>query len=433
MPRQTPTKKASAPGRSAPASGSSSRSSHRPSAQPSARAQKKTPPLEQPLVRVLLAAAAVALIVFACTGLTALLPKPDPEDFVQAGSAPTPVPEETAEPTPNPVPTVTPTPAEFAPFGVQYGYGDASLIPATPTPGAGVTPSPAQAVTPSPQPTTTPARVLKKGMTGESVRQMQEALISLGYLDDAADGSFGQKTYDALVMFQAVNSLGADGIAGQQTLGTLYGGSALPASAAPEMDYLLLVNRENKLDKSYMPTDLVSIESVIPSDVVKVKYSGTKANRTAVEALGRMLEDAAAQGIGDWQISSAYRGYADQQKLVDNSVANYQKNNPSWSKERCLSATYQTVAPAGTSEHQTGLAFDMTVPGVSFTGTKQQKWLHEHCYEYGFVVRFTEDKQSITGFLAESWHIRYVGTQVAQVMTDNNWCLEEYVEKMGVQ
>lgn len=432
MPRQTPTKKASAPGRSEPASGSSSRSSHRPSAQPSARAQKKTPPLEQPLVRVLLAAAAVALIVFACTGLTALLPKPDPEDFVQAGSAPTPVPEETAEPTPSPVPTVTPTPAEFAPFGVQYGYGDASLIPATPTPGAGVTPSPAQAVTPSPQPTATPARVLKKGMTGESVRQMQEALISLGYLDDAADGSFGQKTYDALVMFQAVNSLSADGIAGQQTLGTLYGGSALPASAAPEMDYLLLVNRENKLDKSYMPTDLVSIESVIPSDVVKVKYSGTKANRTAVEALGRMLEDAAAQGIGDWQISSAYRGYADQQKLVDNSVANYQKNNPSWSKERCLSATYQTVAPAGTSEHQTGLAFDMTVPGVSFTGTKQQKWLHEHCYEYGFVVRFTEDKQAITGFLAESWHIRYVGTQVAQVMTYNNWCLEEYIEKMGV-
>ena len=432
MPRQTPTKKASAPGRSTPASGSSSRSSHRPSAQPSARAQKKTPPLEQPLVRVLLSAAAVALIVFACTGLTALLPKPDPEDFVQAGSAPTPVPEETAEPTPSPVPTVTPTPAEFAPFGVQYGYGDASLIPATPTPGAGVTPSPAQAVTPSPQPTATPARVLKKGMTGESVRQMQESLISLGYLDDAADGSFGQKTYDALVMFQAVNSLSADGIAGQQTLGTLYGGSALPASAAPEMDYLLLVNRENKLDKSYMPTDLVSIESVIPSDVVKVKYSGTKANRTAVEALGRMLEDAAAQGIGDWQISSAYRGYADQQKLVDNSVANYQKNNPSWSKERCLSATYQTVAPAGTSEHQTGLAFDMTVPGVSFTGTKQQKWLHEHCYEYGFVVRFTEDKQAITGFLAESWHIRYVGTQVAQVMTYNNWCLEEYIEKMGV-
>ena len=433
MPRQSPTQRTPAREGRAPASGPSGRAAQRPSARTASHAQKKAPPLEQPLVRALLAAAAVALIVFACTGLTALLPKPDPEDFVQAGSAPTAVPEATAEPTPSPVPTVTPTPAEFAPFGVQYGYGDSSLIPATPTPEAGITPTPTQNVTPSPQPTATPARALKKGMTGESVRRMQEALISLGYLDDAADGSFGQKTYDALVMFQAVNSLSADGIAGQQTLGVLYGGSALPASAAPEMDYLILVNRENRLDRSYMPTDLVSIESVIPSSVVKVKYSGTKANRTAVEALGRMLEDAAAQGIGDWQVSSAYRSYADQQKLVDNSVSNYQKNNPGWSKERCLSATYQTVAPAGTSEHQTGLAFDMTVPGVSFTGTKQQKWLHEHCYEYGFVVRFTEDKQSITGFLAESWHIRYVGTQVAQVMTYNNWCLEEYIEKMGVK
>ena len=433
MPRQTPTKKAPAQRRSASASGPSGRSVRRPSAQSASRTQAGTPPLERPLVRALLAAAAVALIVFACNGLTALLPKPDPEDFVQAGSAPTAVPETTAEPSPSPVPTVTPTPAEFAPFGVQYGYGDTSLIPATPTPESGVTPTPVQIATPTPQPTATPAKTLKKGMTGESVKRMQEALINLGYLDDAADGSFGQKTYDALVMFQAVNSLSADGIAGQQTLGALYGGSALSASAAPEMDYLILVNRDNKLDKNYMPTDLVSIESVIPSSVAKVKYSGTKANRTAVEALGCMLEDAVAQGIGDWQISSAYRGYADQQQLVDNSVANYQKNNPGWSKERCLSATYQTVAPAGTSEHQTGLAFDMTVPGVSFTGTKQQKWLHEHCYEYGFVVRFTEDKQSITGFLAESWHIRYVGTQVAQVMTFNNWCLEEYIEKMGVK
>jgi len=144
-----------------------------------------------------------------------------------------------------------------------------------------------------------------------------------------------------------------------------------------------------------------------------------------------MLEDAIAQGVGNWQVSSAYRTYKDQQALVDQSVNKYKKNNPSWSRERCLSATYQTVAPAGTSEHQTGLAFDITVPGVSFTGTEQQKWLHKHCYEYGFIVRFTEEKQSKTGFLAESWHFRYVGVEAAQVMTFNDWCLEEYVEVMG--
>ena len=161
-----------------------------------------------------------------------------------------------------------------------------------------------------------------------------------------------------------------------------------------------------------------------------MKYKGTRANRTAVEALGKMLEDAIEQGVTNWQVSSAYRTYAGQQELVEDSVADFKRKNPSWSRDRCLSATYQTVAPAGTSEHQTGLAFDITVPGVSFNGTAQQKWLHAHCYEYGFVVRYTEEKQSITGFLAEAWHIRYVGTQVASVMTYNNWCLEEYIEKM---
>ena len=176
----------------------------------------------------------------------------------------------------------------------------------------------------------------------------------------------------------------------------------------------------------------MNIEDVIPSSVLTVKYKNTQANRTATEALYRMLEDAIADGLGNFQVSSAYRGYAAQQQLVDNSVAEYRKNNPSWSTERCLSATYQTIAPAGTSEHMTGLAFDITVPGVSFTGTAQQKWLHEHCYEYGFVVRFTKEKESITGFLAESWHFRYVGVEAAQVMTFNNWCLEEYVEKMGL-
>ena len=146
---------------------------------------------------------------------------------------------------------------------------------------------------------------------------------------------------------------------------------------------------------------------------------------------GKMLSAAISEGVSNFQISSAYRTYSEQQKLVDNSVAKYQKNNPSWSRDRCLSATYQTVAPAGSSEHQTGLAFDITVPGVSFTGTEQQKWLHQHCAEYGFIVRFTAEKQKLTGFVAESWHFRYVGEEHSLKMRDENLCLEEYIEKYG--
>ena len=396
---------------------------------PSRRKKRRHSPQQDAMMRVLLAALCVVGIVLACILANSLMPQVEiiPETTPAAGT-PTPVP------TPTPEPTITPTPAIFAPFGAQFGHGDRSLIPETPTPVPTTAPSPvpSQAPTPVPDPTKVPVRTLKKGMNGEDVRLLQYALIDLGYLSDQADGAFGTNTQNAVIRFQAINGLDADGLAGAKTQDLLFSGNALSADKAPEMDYLILVNRKNKLDKNYVPSDLVDIADVIPSSILKVKYKGTQGNRTAVEALGRMLEDAVTQGIGDWQVSSAYRNYRDQQALVDQSVAKYQKNNPSWSRDKCLSATYNTVAPAGTSEHITGLAFDITVPGVSFTGTKQQKWLHEHCYEYGFIVRFTEDKQKYTGFIAESWHFRYVGVDAAQVMTFNDWCLEEYVEKMGL-
>ena len=383
----------------------------------------------QPFGRLIAACGILLAVVLVSALMTTFLQKPNLDAL--ADNTATATPE--IDPTPTPEPTVTPTPAVYAPFGAQYGYGGANLIPETPTPDpASITPVPTAAPTDTPAPTTTPMRTLKKNFTGEDVKQLQQALIDLGYLNDAADGTFGTNTQEAVIRFQAVNGLSADGLAGAKTQELLYSGSALSADQAPKPDFLVLVNRQHKLGKNDAPTDLVTIESVLSSDIVKVKYSGTKADRTATEALGQMLSAAIADGLSNFQISSAYRTYSEQQKLVDNSVAKYQKNNPDWSRDRCLSATYNTVAPAGTSEHQTGLAFDITVPGVSFTGTEQQQWLHQHCAEYGFIVRFTAEKQKLTGFVAESWHFRYVGKEAAAVMTENNWCLEEYVEKIGL-
>lgn len=390
---------------------------------------RKTNAPSQPFGRLIAACGILLAVVLVSALMTTFLQKPNLDAL--ADNAATAAPE--VDPTPTPEPTITPTPAVYAPFGAQYGYGGANLIPETPTPDpVGVTPTPAAAPTDTPEPTKAPTRTLKKNFTGEDVKQLQQALIDLGYLNDAADGTFGTNTEEAVIRFQAVNGLSADGLAGVKTQELLYSGNALSADQAPKPDFLMLVNRQHKLGKNDAPTDLVTIESVLSADIVKVKYSGTKADRTAIEALGRMLSAAIADGLSNFQISSAYRTYSEQQKLVDNSVAKYQKNNPDWSRDRCLSATYNTVAPAGTSEHQTGLAFDITVPNVSFTGTAQQKWLHEHCAKYGFVVRFTADKQKLTGFVAESWHFRYVGVEAAQTMTQNNWCLEEYVEKMGL-
>ena len=391
---------------------------------PTSKKRKKA--LPNGLMRVLFAALALCAIVALSAGMTTLLQPPNLDVLAEpTDSAPT------ADPTPSPEPTATPTPAVYAPFGAQYGYGGADLIPKTPTPDpAQSTPIPTAA--PTSAPTSEAARTLKKGSTGADVKKLQQALIDLGYLSDAADGTFGAKTQDAVTLFQAINGLDADGLAGAKTQALLFSGTALSADQAPPTDFLMLVNRSHKLSKTDVPTDLVEIASVLSADIVKVKYTGTKANRTAVEALGKMLSAAISEGVSNFQISSAYRTYSEQQKLVDNSVAKYQKNNPSWSRDRCLSATYQTVAPAGSSEHQTGLAFDITVPGVSFTGTEQQKWLHQHCAEYGFIVRFTAEKQKLTGFVAESWHFRYVGVEAAKTITQNNWCLEEYIEKMGI-
>lgn len=390
---------------------------------------RKTNTPSQPFGRLIAACGILLAVVLVSALMTTFLQKPNLDAL--ADNAATAAPE--VDPTPTPEPTITPTPAVYAPFGAQYGYGGANLIPETPTPDpVSVTPTPAAAPTDTPNPTKAPTRTLKKNFTGEDVKQLQQALIDLGYLNDAADGTFGTNTEEAVIRFQAVNGLSADGLAGVKTQELLYSGNALSADQAPKTDFLMLVNRQHKLGKNDAPTDLVTIESVLSADIVKVKYSGTKADRTATEALGQMLSAAIADGLSNFQISSAYRTYSEQQKLVDNSVAKYQKNNPDWSRDRCLSATYNTVAPAGTSEHQTGLAFDITVPNVSFTGTAQQKWLHEHCAKYGFVVRFTADKQKLTGFVAESWHFRYVGVEAAQTMTQNNWCLEEYVEKMGL-
>ena len=390
---------------------------------------RKTNAPSQPFGRLIAACGILLAVVLVSALMTTFLQKPNLDAL--ADNAATAAPE--VDPTPTPEPTITPTPAVYAPFGAQYGYGGANLIPETPTPDpVSVTPTPTADPTDTPKPTKAPTRTLKKNFTGEDVKQLQQALIDLGYLNDAADGTFGTNTEEAVIRFQAVNGLSADGLAGVKTQELLYSGNALSADQAPKPDFLVLVNRQHKLGKNDAPTDLVTIESVLSSDIVKVKYSGTKADRTATEALGRMLSAAIADGLSNFQISSAYRTYSEQQKLVDNSVAKYQKNNPDWSRNRCLSATYNTVAPAGTSEHQTGLAFDITVPNVSFTGTAQQKWLHEHCAKYGFVVRFTADKQKLTGFVAESWHFRYVGVEAAQTMTQNNWCLEEYVEKMGL-
>ena len=293
----------------------------------------------------------------------------------------------------------------------------------------------AQTFVPTPTPSATPA-MLSSGSSGDEVKALQSRLQQLGFYAGVLDGDYGKGTRAAVKLFQAQHGLDDDGIAGQKTLEMLYSNDAQPMLVTPTPAAVqvlagsqpLLVNRQHPVASDFAPADLVNLSEYCDSSLVKIKYDGTQGVREAADALLRMLEAAKADGITNWQVSAAYRSYADQQRIFDNKVKSFQNNNPDWSLSRCRSAASVTVADPGASEHHTGLAFDMTVPNTSmFLSTPQCAWLHEHCWEYGFILRYTDEKQQITGFAGEAWHIRYVGTEHSLAMQQSGQCLEEYL------
>ncbi|MDO5435821.1 MAG: D-alanyl-D-alanine carboxypeptidase family protein [Clostridia bacterium] len=300
-------------------------------------------------------------------------------------------------------------------------------------------PAAAEAELPVPEETAAPAEAreyvfMKYGAKGDAVRELQTRLAELGYYTGKIDGSFGEGTQTAVRLFQRYNGLDVDGMAGNNTQSVLWSDAAVPApEPAGPVDVLagdlpLLVNKEHPVDEDFVPDDLVLLTDIFSSSTVKIKYKKTQGVRAAAEALFEMLSAAQAEGLKKWQISAGYRTWADQNSMLESKISSYRKKNTSWGRTKARNAALKTVAEPGCSEHHLGLAFDVNVPGASsFAGTKQCKWLHEHCWEYGFIVRYPAGKEDITGFSAEAWHVRYVGTEHSLYMRDHDLCLEEYM------
>ena len=122
---------------------------------------------------------------------------------------------------------------------------------------------------------------------------------------------------------------------------------------------------------------------------------------------------------------SGYHTYALQENTFNRKV-NYYVNKGMSAEEANQKASAQ-VLPAGCSEHNAGLAMDIVSASSDFINTKEYKWLCENAYNYGFILRYPEDKTAITGMNFEPWHWRYVGTQAAKEMKEKNQCLEEYL------
>ena len=147
-----------------------------------------------------------------------------------------------------------------------------------------------------------------------------------------------------------------------------------------------------------------------------------------LEPLTKMLEDCTAAGY-PYEFNSAYRSIKVQQEILSLRTQEYEAKG--YPNDQAYLEARKTVALPGTSEHHLGLAVDIL--NVKDNVPQALEWLGEHCWEYGFILRYAADKAEITGIIHEPWHFRYVGTRVSMDMKDSGLCLEEYLGAAPVE
>ena len=179
-------------------------------------------------------------------------------------------------------------------------------------------------------------------------------------------------------------------------------------NGATYIDGVLIANKTYALPQDFIPTN--------PDQPVNADRSSTCLDKTLMSAWKIMLKDATAKGLNIY-ISSGYRSYNYQVNVYNRYVK---------SDGAAVADTYSSRP--GNSEHQTGLCFDLNTIEDSFQYTNEGKWVNDNCYKYGFCIRFPKGKDSATGYQYESWHLRYVGVDLATKLYNNgDWLsLEEY-------
>ncbi|WP_028544745.1 M15 family metallopeptidase [Paenibacillus taiwanensis] len=187
----------------------------------------------------------------------------------------------------------------------------------------------------------------------------------------------------------------------------------------PESIYVV-VNKQRSLPDGYEPTDLVE---------PNVKFSFSEAHekrhmrKEAAAALEQLFASANESGI-ELNAVSGYRSFKRQQSLFSHYVDTQGQEYAS-----------RVSAVPGTSEHQTGLSIDVSSPSVSneleqvFGDSKEGKWLAEHAHEAGFIIRYPEDGEAVTGYMYEPWHIRYVGVEAATAIYEQKTTLEQFLSE----
>lgn len=168
--------------------------------------------------------------------------------------------------------------------------------------------------------------------------------------------------------------------------------------------YLKLVNRLRYLDEQYKPRHLVTFKKAFT-------YEENKADSAVVSAFTAMQRDCKQLTGAQLMVNSAYRSYRQQ-------IETYKRNDKRF------------AARAGKSEHQTGLAIDVTSLQHPMRGpfdtSKEGVWMRENCHKYGFILRYPKKQSQVLGYSYEPWHLRYVGVKIATRIHNEGITFDEY-------
>ena len=177
--------------------------------------------------------------------------------------------------------------------------------------------------------------------------------------------------------------------------------------------YLVVVNAKRATDETYKPV------------LTEIFDTGYYMEKGVTPYYEEMYTAAKKDGI-TLTPYSAYRSYERQKNNYINLTKQYMSQY-NLNEEDAARKAATVILPPGTSEHNLGLAMDICNTRDDFANTKEFKWLTENAHKYGFILRYTAEKQDITGIVPEPWHWRFVGVEYAEAIKDSGLCLEEYL------
>lgn len=188
--------------------------------------------------------------------------------------------------------------------------------------------------------------------------------------------------------------------------------------------FLMLINQDYNLDSTYVPAGLVDLTNRVPST-----KTGISLREDVLVAYEEMLAAYYEEYGSYFLVVSAYRDYNYQVNLFNSKLNSRISSGQSAEVAYANTAIYTAIP--GTSEHQSGMTVDLSNVATlseSFAETQAGAWLLENCQDYGFINRYPAEKQEITKIANEPWHYRYVGLPHSQIIVENDWVLEEYIE-----